>query len=254
MILSALLALAVSLPSVAADDNPPWMKPDQARIKAGLTGKPILYFVATDLTPGATTLLGGLDRMFGARSLREKWDDFVWVKVADLKTMDLVKGNSVNELIIMDPDHNELFRGVVKDAMEAGKGMDAALKKYASRPIPYKTYDASTFKSAGAKPLILVFADEGKDSQTTLTSLEDRMVANLSAKCEFVRFFFKKDSEECKRWNVVSAPTIIILDPSKEEGPKAITERTAGKKTPPEIKNLLLRAVKALEKEDSVKK
>jgi hypothetical protein len=259
MILRCLLALFLVLPCTAAatpDDNPPWVKPEQARARSGLSGKPILYFVSTDLTPGATTLLGGLDRMFGARSLRPKWDDFIWVKVADLKTMDLVKANSVNELIICDPDQNELFRGVVKEAAEAEKGMDAALKKYAPRAILYKKYDAAVFKDAGAatKPLVVVFADESKESQTVLTSLEDRMVAQVTPKCEFVRFFFRKDSEDAKHWNILSAPTLIILDATREEGPKATIERTTGKKTPPEIKSLLLRALKAVEKRDTAEK
>jgi len=257
MTIPRLLTAAVFVTGVAAgaaaDDNPPWVKPEQARAKAAVTGKPILYFVSTDLTPGATTLLGGLDRMFGARALRPKWDEFLWVKVADLKTMDLVRANSVNEMIIWDPDQNELFRGVVKEVPEAEKGMDAALKKYAPRPIPYKKYDKVLVQDAAdsLKPLILVFADESKDSLAVLAALEDRMVAQVTAKCEFSRFAFKKDNPDCKRWNIVSAPTLIVLDVTKEEGPKATAERTSGRKTPPEIKSLLTRALKSLEKKSN---
>lgn len=255
MALRLLPLLFIVLPCAAGatpDDNPPWVKHEQALAKAALTGKPILYFVSTDLAPGGTALLGGLDRMFGARIIRPRWDEFIWVKVADLKTMDLVKANSVNELIICDPDLNELFRGVVKDVAEAEKGMDAAVKKYAARPIEYKKYDYDAFKDS-VRPLIVVFADDGKDSQVLLTSLEDRMVARITPKCDFVRFFFKKDSEDVKKWNIVSAPTLLVLDGSKDEGPKGTIERTSGKKTPPEVKNILLRAIKALEKKNPQK-
>jgi hypothetical protein len=235
--------------SAGMDDNPPWTRFEVATAQAALSGKPILFFVSTDLAPGATTLDGGLDRMFGARILRPRWGEFHWVKVADLKSMDLVKANAVNELIITDPDLNELFRGTVKTAPEAEKGINDALKKYVPRPIPYKTYDATTFKQATGKPLILVFADTAKDSVAVLTALEQPMLARYTEKCDFARFVFKKDEEGVKKWNVVSSPTIIVLDTSKEEGQKAISERAPGKKSAPELKALILRALKICEKQ-----
>lgn len=234
--------------TVGTDDNPPWARFEVAARQAGLSGKPILFFVSTDLAPGATTLDGGLDRMFGARTLRPRWDQFNWVKVADLKTMDRVKANVVNEMIITDPDLNELFRGVVRTAPDAEKGMNEALKKYASRPVPYMTYDNDTFKRSMGKPLILVFADLGKDSMALLTALEQPMLARYTEQCDFVRFAFTKDAESVKQWNVVSAPTIIVLDTSKEEGRKAIFERVSGKKTSAELKALILRALKMCDK------
>ena len=237
-----------AMASAGTDDNPPWARFEVATGLAGLSGKPILFFVSTDLAPGATTLAGGLDRMFGSRLLRPRWGEFHWVKVADLKTMDMVKANVVNEMIITDSDLSELFRGVVATGPEAEKGMNAALKKYAPRPIPYKTYDAGTFKQSTGKPLILVFADTSKDSVAVLTALEQPMLAKVTEKCDFARFTFSKDDEGVKKWNVVSAPTIIILDTSKEEGLKAVAERAPGKKSPPEIKALILRALKACDK------
>jgi hypothetical protein len=247
--LAAVVGLAWTMAaSATADDNPPWARFETATAMSGLSGKPILFFVSTDLAPGATTLAGGLDRMFGSRILRPRWDEFHWVKVADLKTMDLVKANVVNEMIITDSDLHELFRGVVKTGPEAEKGMNDALKKWVGRPIPYKTYDAGTFKQSAGKPLILVFADLTKDSLAVLSALEQPMLAKLTEKCDFARFTFAKDAECVKQWNVVSAPTIIILDTSKEEGQKAISERAPGKKSPPEIKALILRALKKCEK------
>ena len=247
--LAAVLGFAWATAATAVvADNPPWARFEVATGQAALSGKPILFFVSTDLAPGATVLAGGLDRMFGARILRPRWDEFHWVKVADLKTMDLVKANVVNELIITDSDLNELFRGVVKTGPEAEKGMNDALKKWVGRPIPYKTYDAGTFKQASGKPLVLVFADTAKDSVAVLTALEQPMLAKFTEKCDFARFTFKKDGEDAKRWNVVSAPTVIVLDTSKEEGQKAIFERAPGKKSPPELKALILRALKACEK------
>lgn len=230
------------------DDNPPWARYEVAIAQSAISGKPILFFVSTDLAPGATTLNGGLDRMFGARTLRPRWGEFHWVKVADLKTMDQVKANIVNELIITDPDLNELFRGVVKTAPEAEKGIDEALKKYAARSIPYKTYDKDTFKQAAGKPLILVFADGAKDSMAVLTALEQPMLARYTEKCDFARFTYKAGDENAKKWNVVSVPTIMVLDTSKDEGLKAVSERAPGKKSPAELKALIQRALKACDK------
>lgn len=245
-VLTAFVGLACS--SAGTDDNPPWARFEAATGQAALSGKPILFFVSTDLAPGATTLSGGLDRMFGARSLRPRWGEFHWVKVADLKTMDMVKANVVNEMIITDPDLNELFRGVVRTVPDAEKGIEDALKKYVGRSIPYKTYDAGTFKQSTGKPLILVFADTAKDSMALLTALEQPMLAKYTEQCDFARFLFKKDSEAVKQWNVVSAPTIIVLDTSKEEGQKAVSERASGKKSPPQLKALILRALKMCDK------
>lgn len=244
---TAALVLAFGATALA-DDNPPWMRMDVAQRAAGLSGKPIVFFVATDLAPGATTLVASLDRVFGARSIRPRWNDFHWVKVADLKSMDHVKANAVNEVIVTDPDLNELHRTVITSVPTAEAALEAALKKYAPYPIPYKTYKAGTFKETSGKPLILVFVDGGKDSLALLTALEQPMLAKFTAKCDFARFDFKRDAEDAKTWKVVSAPTILVLDPSKDEGLNAITERTNGKKTPPELKALIVRALKPYEK------
>ena len=243
-----LAMIAASAGRAVADDNPPWVRIEAAKAAAARTGKPIVFFVATDLAPGATTLVASLDRMFGARSLRPRWPDFHWVKVADLKTMDHVRANAVNEVIVTDPDLNELFRGVVASVPDAEKALDQALKKYAPRPIPYKTYGPGTFKESSGKPLILIFADLGKNSLATLNALEQPMLAKLTERCDFVRFHSKQDAEAVKRWKVVSAPTIIVLDTAKEEGYGAVVERTSGKKSPPELKAFLLRALKPYEK------
>ena len=244
----SLLLIATTAWAVVPDDNPPWVRIEVAQRMSAQTGRPIVFFVATDLAPGATTLVASLDRVFGARSIRPRWNEFHWVKVADLKSMDRVLANAVNEVIVTDPDLNELYRGVITSVPTAEAALDAALKKYAPYPIPYKTYSPATFKAASGKPLILVFADDGKNSQAVLTAFEQPMLAKYTAKCDFARFDVKRDAEAVKQWKVVSAPTIIVLDTTKEEGYGALAERTSGKKTPPELKTLLLRALKAYEK------
>lgn len=245
--------LAMMSATAVADDNPPWMRMDVAQRASAQSGKPIVFFVATDLAPGATTLVASLDRVFGARSIRPRWNDFHWVKVADLKTMDHVKANAVNEVIITDPDLNELHRVVITSVPTAEAALDAAVKKYAPYPIPYKAYKAGTFKETSGKPLILVFADGGKDSLAVLSAFEHPMLAKITAKCDFARFDFKQDVEAAKQWKVVSAPTIIVLDTAKDEGLNAVVDRTNGKKTPPELKSLLLKALKPYEKPDTAR-
>lgn len=145
-------------------------------------------------------------------------------------------------MVFFDPDGEEIHRAPFSDDSSLKSAMEAALKKYGPKEITW------TDRPSGQKPVVLVFADDKKDSEELLKNLADRMLVKLQDKFEFVKQTFTKDSDEVKKWNVLQVPTIIIYDGTKEIPEKAVLERLGGKKSPAEIKKAFAKALKALEK------
>jgi len=94
----------------------------------------------------------------------------------------------------------------------------------------------------------VLFGNDSDESAAAIRSLEDRRVVKYHAKCVFVRIPYQKDSPEVKAWNVVSAPTLLIMDSGKDFGPKSVVERSSERKNPREMKTFLARGVSAIEK------
>ena len=82
----------------------------------------------------------------------------------------------------------------------------------------------------------------------TIRSLEDRAVAKLHPRCSFVAMEYRKDSPDLAKWNVLAAPTLLLLDAEKEFGPKAVIERSSERKNPREVKAFLRRGLAAIDK------
>ena len=95
---------------------------------------------------------------------------------------------------------------------------------------------------------VLLFASDSDETAAMTRAMEDRRVAKLHEKCSFVKIGYRKDSPEVKRWNIVSAPTVLLLDPTKDFGPKAILERSSDRKNPRELKAFLAKGLSAIEK------
>jgi hypothetical protein len=178
-----------------------------------------------------------------------KSGEFLFVRACDKKTQEAIRSRP-GEIVILDPEGAELHRGVCMDAPAIEKAMDAALQKYAPKPISWNLYESKGLESArsAGKLALLAFDDGGKDGDALLKALEDRMVAGQHERFLFVRVPFKKDSDDVRAWAVTSALTLLIVDPSQEPGPKAVLEKTVGKKTPVQLKAFLQKASKAKEK------
>ena len=236
-----LLLLALSGPG---DEQVKWLKLDEARARSAAGGKPVLVWVISALVvDGPPTK--GLDEAFKSEIVRVQKDDFHFVKCADMTTIKAVKATSKCELIVFDPDGDELLRAVVKSPPEIAAAMKAATARYHDKPIQW---------SAGAPPAdrkpmtVVLFSDGSEAAETAARTLEDRRVVKFHERCAFVRIDYRKDAPEAKTWNVSSAPTLILLDSAKEFGPKSAVERTAERKTPREMKSFLVKGLTAIEK------
>lgn len=72
---------------------------------------------------------------------------------------------------------------------------------------------------AGPKPAVLFFLDDKPKSKLLQNLFSDPAFGtDLYEKASYSKIEFKKDSDECKKWKVTEAPTILIVDPSAEEG------------------------------------
>lgn len=247
---AAVLVVLALAPSLRADDEQvKWIKLDEARAKSAATGKPVLVFCMTDLlVDGPATK--GLDRAFASECVRTQREEFLFVKCTDMTTVRAVKATSKCELIIYDPDGDELTRTVVKSAQEIAAAMKDTLTRYASHGIQWNLNSppAPSGSSEGKQMVVVLFGNDSDECAAAIRSLEDRRVAKYHAKCVFVRIPYQKDSPEVKAWNVVSAPTLLIMDSVKEFGPKSVVERSSERKNPREMKSFLARGVSAIEK------
>ena len=99
---------------------------------------------------------------------------------------------------------------------------------------------------SGPKPAVLFFCDEKPKSKMFLNLFSDPSFgADLYEKAVFSKVEFKKDSEECKKWKVSEAPTVLIVDPSAEEG-SALKSVKGG--TPKALRKEIEEAIKKLSK------
>lgn len=178
-------------------------------------------------------------------------NEFVFVRCGDKKTAQAIGVNSPPELIFFNPDGEEICRQQARDAASVEQAMTQALKVYGPKEISWTAYGDDELAAAkqGNKLVVVAFAsDESKDCEATLKALEHRAIAGLHEKITFLKAAFTKDGHAEKLWSVTSAPTILIVDPSKDAGSKAIVERASGKKSPKELKSMIVKGLKSIEK------
>jgi hypothetical protein len=173
-------------------------------------------------------------------------DEFYFVRVSDKKTALQLKATRTPEAIFIDGDAHEYFRADLKEPRILRRAMDSALEKFAPRPIAWAAQDAAkrTASSDEKRLTLLAFADDKKDSAETLKALEDKTVAKLHDRFHFVRVAYRPNSEDAKKWSVIQAPTLLVLDPARG----AVLHREGGKKDASRAKAFLLDALAKLEK------
>jgi hypothetical protein len=72
---------------------------------------------------------------------------------------------------------------------------------------------------SGPKPAVLVFLDDKPKSKAFQNVFSDPAFgSDLYEKAAFSKIEFKMDSDECRKWKVTEAPTLLIVDPAAEEG------------------------------------
>ncbi|MBI2898744.1 MAG: hypothetical protein HYY17_01020 [Planctomycetes bacterium] len=123
--------------------------------------------------------------------------------------------------------------------------METALKP--SKSVMWNTYDDAGLaqaKEAGRLGLIL-FTDDSKSSEYTVNSFENRVLERFFDRATFFKIAYTKDSHEAKLWGVSGGPTLVLFDPAKEPGSKAVLERLTGKRSASQLWFFLGKKLKA---------
>jgi hypothetical protein len=177
------------------------------------------------------------------------------VRCADKATSDKVKSDAISTMIFFDGDGKEYHRTIVGtfDTVEAA--FKKANELYAKKPISWATGETSDVLSQARgdkkKLVALVFADDKKDSETLVASLEDRWVAKHQERLVYTKIAYDRTSEICKKYNVTSAPTLILVNPAEEDLKKSIVDQLVAKK---ELSTLHSFLIKAFDKFDKASK
>jgi hypothetical protein len=155
--------------------------------------------------------------------------------------------NSMPTIIFLNPEGKEAGR--LKDRSPDGvKRQFEEISTKNTRAPQWLAGVEPAISSAksGPKPAVLFFFDDKPKSKMLLNLFSDPgFGADLYEKAVFSKIEFKKDSDECKKWKVNEAPTILIVDPSAEEG-ASLKNLKSG--TPKSIRKDIEDAVKKLTK------
>jgi hypothetical protein len=154
----------------------------------------------------------------------------------------------VNKMCPVMPDHKVDVEVTVQYKGETiGLCCTACQKKWNANPGAYAANvkkdfgapdmpdGANTVKGAleggkaGGYLVAVVFADKSPKTDAFLKLFLDTGVNPEIMTCAFGKVEFKKDSDEAKQYKVTAAPTLILLDPTKEPAAvlKTITSGTA---------------------------
>ena len=158
----------------------------------------------------------------------------------------------VNKMCPVMPDHKiDIEVTVQYKGKTIGVCCTACQKKWTANPAAYAgavkedfgTPDmpdgAATVKGAlesgraGGYLVAVVFVDKSAKSDAFLKVFLDAAVNPEILNCAFGKVEFKKDSDEAKQYKVTAAPTLLLLDPTKE--PAAVLKTI----TTPDPKKLL---------------
>lgn len=179
--------------------------------------------------------------------MQKRSGEFHFVRVTDKKTAATIKAGTSPEAIFLDGEGDEIHRASFTDGPTLEQAMTGAVKRNSPRAPAWATVDAGKgvpSAEEARRPLVLVFADDKKDSEETLKALEDRSVVKYHERFTFVRVSYRRDSEEAKKWGVPQAPTILVVEPAKKE----VLEKSYGKKGAKDLKAMFARVVARQEK------
>jgi len=180
--------------------------------------------------------------------VNKRFNEFIFVRCGDKKTAQEVGAKRPPEVIFFNPDGEEYYRTGFRDASSLLRAMDEANKKYGPKEVSWTPYDDSAIANANGRVVLLAFANDSKESESTLKALEDRICVKFHEKVLFLKTEYRKDSDEAKKWGVSAAPAIVLIDPSKESGSKSVIDRQIGKRNAGQLRSALTKAVRIVEK------
>jgi hypothetical protein len=154
-------------------------------------------------------------------------------------------------MIFFDGDGKEYHRTMVSTPDTVEAAYKKALELYAKKPVSWATGEPSAVASQvgdSKKLLALAFLDEKKDSETFVASLEDRWVAKHHDRFVFTKVAFDRTSEECKKWGVNSAPTLLLINPAEENPKKSILDQLVAKKELTSVRAFLIKGIEKFDR------
>lgn len=154
---------------------------------------------------------------------------------------------SMPTIIFLGPDGKEAGKLADRSPDGVKRQFEEIAAKNTRAPHWLAGADAALSSAkSGPKPAVLFFGDDKPKSKMFQNLFSDPTFgADLYEKAVFSKVEFKKDSDECKKWKVTEAPTILIVDPSAEEG-TSLKSIKGG--TPKSVRKEIEDAIKKLSK------
>jgi hypothetical protein len=123
-------------------------------------------------------------------------------------------------IIFLDPEGKEITKMNDREAAGVKRTFDDIAVKHTRAPQWLAGAEAAiSAAKSGAKPAVLFFCDDKPKSKAMLNLFSDPAFGtDLYEKAAFSKVEFKKDSDECRKYKVAEAGTIVIVDPSAEDG------------------------------------
>jgi len=192
------------------------------------------------------------ERSLGTDTMVKLNSGFYMVRCADKATSDKVKSTSISTMIFFDGDGKEYHRTIVGTADSIEAAFKKANELYSRKAISWATGETadvlSTARGDKKKLVAMAFLDEKKDSDTLVASLEDRWVAKYHERLTFLKVAFDRNSELCKKYNVTSAPTVVLVNPSEEDAKKSVVDQLAAKKELASVHSFMVKAFDKIDK------
>ena len=177
--------------------------------------------------------------------------DFIFVRCGDKATAVEVGAKAPPEIIIFDGDGEEIHRQGVRDTASVEDAMKRGLDKYVPREIDWQEYSPEKLVEARENEslVVIAFADGKKSSVYNLEALENRSLVKLHDQITFLKVDFVRKGHVETEWKVGSAPTVLVVDPRKDPGYKAVISKLQGKKSWRSFKKSFEKGLRVLAKE-----
>ena len=175
------------------------------------------------------------------------------VRALDNKTAKRINAKNPPELIFFDPDGQEIHRGSASSQSNVENSFRGALNKYRDQEIPWASgsFDENARDTQSDKLVAMIFVDDKKPSKKFLMAIEDRWLAQYQKRIVFILTKYDKKSDLCREWKVITAPTMLLVNPKESNARKRILGKTIAKK---DVRNLRMAILKALKKLDKLNK
>ena len=177
--------------------------------------------------------------------------DFIFVRCGDKATAVSVGAKSPPEIIIFDGDGEEIHRQGVRDTASVENAMKQGLDKYVPREIDWQDYSPEDLEAArqDEKLVVIAFSDGKKSSADNMAAMENRSLAKLHDQIIFLKVDFTRKGRVETEWRVGSAPTVLVIDPRKDPGYRAVISKIQGKKSWRSFKKSFQKGFRILAKE-----